>query len=294
MGLCKCPQRRMTNQFCFQHKSNVCEYCMIHYHPKCIVQSYLQWLQDSDYDPICQLCKTKELEAEDCIRLTCYHVFHWSCLDSWARNLPSDTAPAGYKCPSCYSPLFPPPNLISPVADVLKEKLAGVNWARTGLGLPLLTEHGNESKSRLYAPISIQTSNLTTSSSTAPASPHSIVHVPDVEKTVAFSRTDTSNATSAPRRTHLSDTPILSRDMLFDHDENKYKRRPPGEWLLRKWKSIWSPGRGRRHWRPFLAITIALLIALFILGMIGRYSIDDNDPAFDVRQNPQVKSIDNR
>jgi hypothetical protein len=101
MGLCKCPKRRVTNQFCFEHRVNVCEHCMVTNHPKvsffflyfmdcykelfgfrrevkhvfsllqCIVQSYLQWLQDSDYNPICELC-TKELATEDCVRLICY------------------------------------------------------------------------------------------------------------------------------------------------------------------------------------------------------------------------------
>lgn len=123
---------------------------------QCIVQSYLQWLQDSDYNPICELC-TKDLSQEDCIRLTCYRkyseqlivldtvtfkildVYHWTCLDRLARELPSTTAPAGYTCPSCRSALFPATNLVSPVADVLREKLAGVNWARAGLGLPLVS-----------------------------------------------------------------------------------------------------------------------------------------------------------
>lgn len=66
-------------------------------------------------------------------------MFHWACLDKVARSLPATTAPAGYTCPKCNTCLFPPSNLISPVADVLKEKLAGVNWARIGLGLPLVS-----------------------------------------------------------------------------------------------------------------------------------------------------------
>lgn len=66
-------------------------------------------------------------------------VFHWECAESRYRALPRTTAPAGYQCPSCATPVFPPPNLVSPVADVLREKLAGVNWARAGLGLPLVT-----------------------------------------------------------------------------------------------------------------------------------------------------------
>ena len=39
-----------------------------------MVQSYLQWLQDSDYSPLCNLCD-KSLTDESngqCIRLICY------------------------------------------------------------------------------------------------------------------------------------------------------------------------------------------------------------------------------
>lgn len=135
---------------------------------QCVVQSYLQWLQDSDYNPVCELC-TRELANEDCVRLVCYRkyqelnlfkprprevrrhfttlllspvadVFHWGCIDAHARRLPATTAPAGYTCPfsNCTQVLFPAANLVSPVADVLREKLAGVNWARAGLGLPLV------------------------------------------------------------------------------------------------------------------------------------------------------------
>ena len=45
MGLCKCPKRKVTNQFCFEHRVNVCEHCMVASHAKCVVQSYLAWLQ---------------------------------------------------------------------------------------------------------------------------------------------------------------------------------------------------------------------------------------------------------
>lgn len=72
--------------------------------------------------------------------LLCFaDVFHWACLDRFSRQLPPTTAPAGYTCPSCRTCLFPASNLVSPVADVLREKLAGVNWARAGLGLPLVS-----------------------------------------------------------------------------------------------------------------------------------------------------------
>lgn len=70
-------------------------------------------------------------------------MFHWACLDKYARELPATTAPAGYTCPTCKDRIFPDSKLVSPVADVLREKLAGVNWARAGLGLPLVCALGN-------------------------------------------------------------------------------------------------------------------------------------------------------
>ena len=38
---------------------------------QCIVQSYLQWLQDSDYNPTCSLCNDP-LTSQDTVRLVCY------------------------------------------------------------------------------------------------------------------------------------------------------------------------------------------------------------------------------
>jgi len=63
-------------------------------------------------------------------------IYHWACLDQYAKSLPATTAPAGYCCPSCKSCLFPASNLVSPVGDALREILAGVNWAQAGLSLP--------------------------------------------------------------------------------------------------------------------------------------------------------------
>jgi len=66
-------------------------------------------------------------------------VFHWGCLDHYARQLPPNTAPAGYTCPLCKSCVFPANNVVSPVADTLRDLLSKVNWARAGLGLPLVS-----------------------------------------------------------------------------------------------------------------------------------------------------------
>ena len=137
MGLCKCQKRKVTNLFCFEHDVNVCEYCLVADHERCIVQSYVQWLQDSEYNPICILCKNL-LKEEPTVRLICYDVFHWSCLDKYAASLPANTAPAGYQCPKCKECLFPPQNLVSPVVEALRAKLETVQWSRIGLSESLV------------------------------------------------------------------------------------------------------------------------------------------------------------
>ncbi|KAK7024358.1 Zinc finger protein-like 1 [Halocaridina rubra] len=139
MGLCKCPKRTVTIQFCYVHRVNVCEHCIVNDHPTCIVQSYLKWLDDSDYNPVCRICND-QFGTADCIRLVCYDIFHTDCLNDWASRLPPNTAPAGYKCPACSNPVFPASNLVSPVADRLREALAAFAWARTGLELPLIDD----------------------------------------------------------------------------------------------------------------------------------------------------------
>jgi len=57
---------------CLYNGVHIIEKCVCLF--QCVVQSYLQWLQDSDYDPTCRLCG-KNL-ADDgcgkCVRLQCY------------------------------------------------------------------------------------------------------------------------------------------------------------------------------------------------------------------------------
>ncbi len=86
MGLCKCPKRKVTNQFCFEHRVNVCEHCMVHRHNKCVVQSYVQWLQDSDYSPECHFCK-QEFKDEKCVRLVCYRKYQ-ECIHPFKTFFP--------------------------------------------------------------------------------------------------------------------------------------------------------------------------------------------------------------
>jgi len=125
MGLCKCPKRKVTNLFCFEHKVNVCENCLVADHVRCIVKSYLQWLQDSDFETSCCICQ-ETLESGDVIRLLCYDVLHTACAEKFLLAYPAHTAPDGFFCPACHGPFIPHDNIASPVANALRVALSGM------------------------------------------------------------------------------------------------------------------------------------------------------------------------
>ncbi|NXO46392.1 ZFPL1 protein, partial [Locustella ochotensis] len=296
MGLCKCPKRRVTTLFCFEHRVNVCESCLVSAHPKCIVRSYLQWLQDSDYSPQCPLCEAPLGERET-VRLVCYDVFHWPCLVGWARALPPRTAPAGHRCPQCGGPLFPPPNLEGPVAEALRARLRTAPWARPGLGLPLRPQPSPQMFPGTPQPLETPevlpwcTQTLlgqpqTPSSVPAapvtppepppcPPTPHAVVHM--------GGETPTLHAGSAPRK------PLGGRETWTppDRDEDKYRRRPL-TWVPPKLR---CRVRGAPR-RPLLALCLggaaAFALLLLLLGSLGRGGAD-SDPALEPLNNPHVR-----
>ncbi|XP_068600918.1 zinc finger protein-like 1 [Brachionichthys hirsutus] len=319
MGLCKCPKRKVTNLFCFEHRVNVCEHCLVLNHNKCIVQSYLQWLQDSDYNPNCTLCNTP-LTAQDTVRLVCYDVFHWSCLNDSASRLPLHTAPAGYQCPVCQGPVFPPANLASPIADVLKEQLASVNWARAGLGLPLIeepivvfeeTSANDVSDYTDWSAFDAQDKNIYHSHShntghTPPphsASPpaqedlggphkngnheHSVVNF-----AAAASDTITMHTASSPRKIYDTRDIGHSSTTQIDFDDDKYRRRPALSWFAQVLKN--RTGGKRTSFslkqRIFMLLLVGVLgffTLIIIMAKLGRATAG-SDPNLDPLLNPNI------
>lgn len=65
-------------------------------------------------------------------------IFHWKCLNEQQSQLPPNTAAHGRTCPVCRKEIFPSWNLVSPVAEALKKKVATTNWGRQALGLALV------------------------------------------------------------------------------------------------------------------------------------------------------------
>ncbi|KAL7730329.1 hypothetical protein ACLKA6_016575 [Drosophila palustris] len=294
MGLCKCPKRLVTNQFCFEHRVNVCEHCMVQSHPKCIVQSYLQWLRDSDYISNCTLCGTT-LEQGECVRLVCYHVYHWDCLNARQAGLPANTAPSGHQCPSCSVEIFPTSNLVSPVADALKNYLAQVNWGRNGLGLALLSDDQNShAKANAIAAAQAAVTNITkvhhhhsagerermkSNGGADVSSPHSVLLMD------AFNPPSSGDmhATSSRR-------PLLPRQSPIggtDRDENKYQRRTPAELFSRWTRRFYAPSSRppwRRTWFLVLSGILAFVMFVYLMALLGRGS--GNDGLDDSWNNP--------
>ncbi|XP_070839918.1 zinc finger protein-like 1 [Chaetodon trifascialis] len=325
MGLCKCPKRKVTNLFCFEHRVNVCEHCLVSNHNKCIVQSYLQWLQDSDYNPNCTLCNNP-LTAQDTVRLVCYDVFHWSCLNNLASRLPLNTAPAGYQCPTCQGPVFPPCNLASPVADVLKEQLSSVNWARAGLGLPLIEEpigvleetaandvtdytdwstFDAQEQSNIYPSHSYNTSLSPPPNSVAPPGQenlggsrkngdsnmqeHSVVNF----TTATTCDTITIHTASSPRKIYDTRDVGHSSVTQIDFDDDKYRRRPALSWFAQILKNRTGGKRTSFSWkqRVFMLLLVGVLgffTLIIIMAKLGRASAG-SDPNLDPLLNPNIR-----
>ncbi|KAJ6905777.1 hypothetical protein NC652_023511 [Populus alba x Populus x berolinensis] len=111
MVVCKC--RKATKLYCFVHKVPVCGDCICFpEHQICVVRTYSEWVIDGEYDwpPKCCSCQAvlQEGDGSQTTRLGCLHAIHTNCLVSHIKSFPPHTAPAGYVCPSCSTPIWPP------------------------------------------------------------------------------------------------------------------------------------------------------------------------------------------
>lgn len=305
MGLCKCNRKKVTNLFCYEHRVNVCESCLVERHATCVVQSYLAWLQDSDYDPNCSLCGTEFLPADQNqhVRLTCLHVFHWNCLNAWAEKFPPNTAPAGYGCPVCQEKLFPKPNHISPIVDALKAKLQSANWARAGLGLPLLDGPQNYT-SHHSAPTEVHPGNGAPPRNDAYSNGHqtgnnhfgSTKNTGNVSTAVSI---DQHSAISSRKQLYAGvdgeDDGREARKGDMDSGENKYKRRSASEWFGR-WIKSRSSGRSadmsmgspKRLFFIIFLIVVSVITLITLATRVAK-SRDEVDTFLDPVGNPNIR-----
>lgn len=254
MGLCKCPERKVSTLFCCKHHVNVCESCLVSEHHQCVVRSYLSWLQDQDINSNCALCQRTLIDTdEETLRLVCYDLFHWACLDKYFRSFPSHTAPDGYTCPTCHQCIFPPENLLSPVADEVRKKLSTTTWAKRTI-LPEQTI-ATTTTTTIKKPTSI----VPTMNTGLSHHPHRIMD------------------TSMPMSTMLTVKPLP-----FDaDDEDKYKRRSVFTWfarLIRSHQSDQRKSQSNAHRTRSKIYVCFIVIFLFISLLTVLYHLTRGDP----------------
>eukprot|EP01089_Gocevia_fonbrunei_P023029 TRINITY_DN9537_c0_g1_i1.p1 TRINITY_DN9537_c0_g1~~TRINITY_DN9537_c0_g1_i1.p1 ORF type:complete len:273 (+),score=29.27 TRINITY_DN9537_c0_g1_i1:32-850(+) len=212
MGLCKC--RNITDLFCFVHKKAVCESCICPDHKVCIIGTYVQWLQDPDYEqPYCEICKD-EITPDNVIRLLCFHMLHPECLDLHASSFPANTAQAGFTCPTCTTPIVPTRPGNSDLSQILLKHLEQASWLDPH-SLPkneiLDLEGGPTGASH---PVFVKDSIKSSVPKIANSS-----HIIDLPDTGIASR-KLQRAGTFPAVT----TEISSGSPVFDDDEDKYNK----------------------------------------------------------------------
>lgn len=139
MVVCKC--HKATKLYCFVHKAPVCGECICsNEHQICVVRTYSEWVIDGDYDwpPKCSICHEILQDGEKAVsRLGCLHILHTSCLLIHLQSFPLHTAPAGYTCPACFVPVWPPRSIKdynSALPSKLKEVISQSGLSKTLLG----------------------------------------------------------------------------------------------------------------------------------------------------------------
>jgi hypothetical protein len=229
----------VTNLFCFDHRKNVCEKCIITDHPQCIVNSYLQWLQDSDFKNECEICKSSLKEGE-LIRLCCLDLFHLECINAKCNMLPENTPMNKYTCPTCKKAIIPSENVTSPLASIIRVKLADSKWAKPFLPKkPATTDNSNSMPIMDVNLSNIQNANFTVNT---------------------YDNTDVL-PTHGPTKPQIYG--------IRDGDEDKYGTKKNESSLLKDFLSSINIHQ-RFHKKKLLYILIAFIIIFTILSIISK------------------------
>jgi len=230
------------------------------------------------------------------------------------------TAPAGYACPVCQDCVFPAENIVSPVADELRSVLKEVNWARAGLGMPLLPSTLPKPQHLFSTPS--PPPPISSNFDAAPPSGRGKAETPPptgprpapegesvcldiLQDGGVQSSVGEFGATSRKQlQAALPTSPLLLATAAAgnhaeeeDHDENKYKRRSALRFLVRWWRSV-SSGRslkrmsmGQRYLVYGVSAMFILITLLVILTHMSA-SRRSSDPMLDPMNNPNIRVQD--
>lgn len=297
MGLCKC--RVVTTLFCYQCRLNVCETCLVTDHRTCVVKTYLQWLQDSDFDPSCRLCGDVLNDGQNAktIRLKCLDIFHVNCLDRHARSLPANTAPAGFACPTCSEPILPAERDGGAVADNARSILKTLSWS--GLDGSLATKINVPH----HTPAQIPSWNALSPEPEVVDEAGAQQWTVNANSALASTSVATSVTNELVARKIGGASPDDAVAVKIDVDDDKYARRPTNAWLnrvvsnqidsantSRTLDGMYVPPESSSGTKRCLMVVVFILIAVYtVVEILNRASSSSKeDPMLDPYLNPNV------
>lgn len=237
------------------------------------------------------------MESELCIRLMCYHIFHWRCFNRFAEENASKVA-----CPDCNASVFPPDNATSPLALQLYNFLANAEWAKN------VASSSNSNLGGSLNNHNVSISSMVDDSSSLPTAP--VVHhknhpingssVPvDVSSVSSFIESVTS-ATSRSMQRHESFS-IDRVPLLDDDDDDKYKSKSASEMISR-----WLKNRRMASARMTMNVSsfplskwlFPIIIAIVVLFTVIHYFLKfgrrsaESDLSLDPAYNPNIRVSD--
>jgi hypothetical protein len=183
----------------------------------------LQWLQDSDYDPICLICRKRFDEDEgsiETVRLNCLDIFHVGCINEMCNNLCENNSKATeFSCPSCSVSIIPPDNIVGKIATNVRNTFKNTQWynqAKNQKSQTATIDTNDTSKKNTQTETARKTS--TTSTSQQPAT---VVVVP-LETVVGQNRMAQSVSLDIDSNTDINNASNNRED-----DDSKNRRKHP-------------------------------------------------------------------
>jgi len=221
MGICVC--RKRTDLFCFLHHKPVCSSCILS-HEQCLVKTYLEWLQDSDYDPpTCVGCKQLFSNTHDTLRFMCLHQLHKECVAMRASTFSSNTPINQITCPACEKALVPPPEVVEPLAVNIREQLRPLAWVHARGSIPPETVPESIHTAKPSTPTPTPTPNVPDQKVTTPQS--SLTPTPPTPSAAATPPSSTTATTNLQPYYRKQLQQQQQPSQLDEDEEDKYRKR---------------------------------------------------------------------
>ncbi|KAJ1558468.1 Zinc finger protein-like 1 [Nowakowskiella sp. JEL0078] len=163
----------------------------------------------------CNRSSEGSLDQGELIRLTCHDLFHVNCINNRCNLLPDHTAPAGYACISCNTPIFPPENTTTILAETIRKTFETSKWAQH------LSTHRSGNHVELGSSRSLSGSGISTAEGAKPRLTTSVAdYVPAIAPRVG------SVYQGSIALPSFVDTPLRKSSKIVgrDEDDDKYSK----------------------------------------------------------------------